>query len=331
MLQVMRIVMCLFALLAGCVSVVGGNERGLFYAASSGLAKSQVGPGWYFHLPWNHYVTYDLRWKEHKEQIHLHTHDGLHLDLEVAVVVRPKLDEIYDLDVTVGPRFYEQLVRPALFAAARDGGGKFDHLDVATHTHDVELAMKAAIEEHLKGQHIEVAEIAVQHFDLPPEVEAAANRTAASSQLIAAKKVDLELAQKDADIEKEQRRGKIEADGLERQLRAEQDLTSAEHSLKIEEAKHKASRERLEAEGEAITVKARAEADAIVMHAEADKARILAESAHLTPGYIRLQALELLAKAMTGGNAKLVVMPVGANGMPSFFAPFLNPSLIGSN
>jgi regulator of protease activity HflC (stomatin/prohibitin superfamily) len=310
-------------LASGCVSVVAGHERALFYSAGGGMTKQPIGPGWYFHLPWNHYVMYDLRWKEHHEQIHLHTKDGLHLDVEIAVVVRPKLDEVYDLDITVGPDFYGQLVRPALFAAARDGGGQFNHLDVATRTHEVEQAMKAAIQDHLKGQHVEVAEIAIQHFDLPAEVEAAANRTAASSQLIAAKKVDLELAAKEADIAKEQRRGKIEADGLERKLRAEQDLAQAEQQLKIEEAKRKAERERLEAEAEAEERKAQADARATTIRAEAEKQRILDESMHLTPNYLRLQAVQVLAGALTA--AKFVVVPVGSNGLPSFFAPFLNP------
>jgi regulator of protease activity HflC (stomatin/prohibitin superfamily) len=215
------------------------------------------------------------------------------------------------------------VVRPALFAAARDGGGQFNHLDVATRTHEVETAMKAAIEEHLKGQHIEVAEIAVQHFDLPPEVEAAANRTAASSQLIAAKKVDLELAQKDADIIKETRRGKIEADGLERRLHAEQDLQSAEDQLKIEEARRKSDREKQQAEAESIELRAESESKAIILRADAEKQRILAMSAHLTPNYVRLKAIEALGQTMAA--AKLVVLPVGQNGMPSFFAPFLNP------
>jgi regulator of protease activity HflC (stomatin/prohibitin superfamily) len=307
----------------GCISVVGGNERALFYSATGGMTKTPIGPGWYFHLPWNHFVVYDLRWKEHHEPIHMHTKDGLHLDVDIAVVVRPKLDEVYDLDISVGPEFYSQLVRPALYAAARDGGGQFNHLDVATRTHEVELAMKAAILEHLKGQHIEVAQIAIQHFDLPPEVEAAANRTAASSQLIAAKRVDLELATKEAEIEKERRRGKIEADGLERKLRAEQDLAQAEGQLKIEEAKRKSERERQEADAEAIERKANAEAKAIVARADADKQRILDESTHLTPNYLRLQAIKTLADALA--TAKLVVVPVGPNGLPSFFAPFLNP------
>jgi regulator of protease activity HflC (stomatin/prohibitin superfamily) len=313
----------LATLAPACISTVGGNERALFYSAGDGMQKTPVGSGWYFHLPWNRYVIYDLRWKEHHEPIHLHTKDGLHLDLEVAVVVRPNPDEIYALDVTVGPDFYVQLVRPALFAAVREGGGQFNHLDVATRTHEVEIAMKAAIDEHLKGQHVEVAQIAVQHFDLPPEVEAAANRTAASSQLIAAKRVDLELAQKDADIIKEQRRGKIEADGLERKLRAEQDLSSAEDQLKIEAARRKSDREKQEADAETVERKAEAEAKAITLRAEADKQRILAESMHLTTNYVRLQAIKVLSEALA--NAKMVIVPVGPNGLPSFFQPFLNP------
>lgn len=189
--------------------------------------------------------------------------------------------------------------------------------------------MKTAIDEHLRGQHVEVAQIAVQHFDLPPEVEAAANRTAASAQLIAAKRVDLELAQKDVDILKAQRRGKIEADGLERKLRAEQDLAAAEDQLKIEEARRKSNREKQEIDAETVERKARAEATAITLRAEADKQRILTESLHLTPNYVRLQASKVLAEALA--TAKMVVVPVGQNGLPSFFQPFLNPQALGAN
>jgi regulator of protease activity HflC (stomatin/prohibitin superfamily) len=309
--------------LPACVSSVAGNERALFFSAGGGMAKQTEGPGWKWHLPWNHYEIYDLRWKDHHESIHMHTKDGLHLDVEIAVVVRPKADELYELHMTTGPDFYNQIVRPALFAATRDGGGQFNHLDVATRTHEVELAIRAAVLEHLKGQHIEVGEIAVQHFDLPPEVEAAANRTAASAQLIAAKEVERQLAEKDSETEKAQRRGKIEADGLERRLRAEQELAAAEGQLKIEEAKRKSDLEKEQTNAEILGVHAEAEAKAIKVRAEAEKERILAESVHLTPNYLRLQAVQALATALE--KSHFTVIPVGTNGLPSFFAPFLNP------
>lgn len=77
-----RLPLVLAFAVAGCISTVGGNERALFYSAGASMQKQPVGAGWYVHLPWNRYVVYDLRWKEHHEQIHLHTKDGLHLDLE---------------------------------------------------------------------------------------------------------------------------------------------------------------------------------------------------------------------------------------------------------
>jgi hypothetical protein len=42
------------------------------------------------------------------------------------------------------------------------------------------------------------------------------------------------------------------------------------------------------------------------------------------PNYVRLQAIHTLSEALA--TAWLVVVPVGPNGLPSFFALFLNPT-----
>jgi len=77
-----------------------------------------------------------------------------------------------------------------------------------------------------------------------------------------------------------------------------------------------------QAEAEAVRVRARGEADATRLRADAERTRI----ATLSPAnYVRMQALESLAKAASGSNTKLMVLPVTANGLPAVFAPFLNP------
>lgn len=324
LLQVITVV-ALAASAAGCVSVVGTNERGLLYRASGAPEKTSVGPGWYFRAPWNKYVNYDVRWKRYQEEVDVRTKDGLHVKATIAVVVRPKLGDLYTLHQTIGPDFYEQLVKPALYASTRDTGGEFNHLEASTHTRDVETRIKRQLLERLRGQSVEIGEVAMPHFDLPAEVQAAANRTAAATQLIAAKQVDMDLAQKQADLERAQRRGRLEAEGMERQLKAEQELAAAEQQLKIEEARRKSERQRQEAAAEAVVMRAEAEAKATLLAADAEKQRIAATSAKLTPNYIRLQAIQALATAMSGPNTKVIVMPTGKNGLPSFFAPFLNP------
>jgi regulator of protease activity HflC (stomatin/prohibitin superfamily) len=303
----------------GCATIVDGNERALYFSARQGLAREPVGGGWYWHLPWNSYVIYDLRWHSHKESIHIHSRDGLHMELDVVAVVRPNPREIYQLHTDVGPNFYEGVIKPAVYGAVRDASGHFDHLAIATQTHSVEQAIQAALVEHLRGQHVEVAEVAIQHFDLPGEVEQAANRKAASGQLLAAKEVELGLAQRDAEIDQARRRGAIEAQGLERKLRAQQELDQTTQQIQIEEMRRKADLEKARAEADSLRVRADAEAQAIRVRADAEKMR------WQSPGYVRLQALEILAKALTAGNQRLVVMPIGKNGLPAFFAPFLNP------
>jgi regulator of protease activity HflC (stomatin/prohibitin superfamily) len=311
--------------LSGCATVVEGHESALFYSASKGLAREPVPSGWYWHWPWNDYVTYDLRWSAHTEQIHIHSKDGLHMDIDVAVVVRPDPREIYALDVDVGPAFYDGVVKAAVFAAVRDAAGKFDHMQIATSTHEVEEAIQAALVQHLKGQHVEVSEVAIQHFDLPPEIEAAANRKAGERQLIGAKEVELTLAQHDAQIDAEKKRSALETAGMARKLQAEQQLADTHAQIEIEQEKRKADIAKAEADAEATKIHADAEAHATRVTAEAERVRIQAESQSLSPNYVRLKALDAMGNALSGEGTKLLVLPVGKDGLPGYFAPFLNP------
>jgi hypothetical protein len=45
----------------------------------------------------------------------------------------------------------------------------------------------------------------------------------------------------------------------------------------------------------------------------------------LSQNYVRVQALDSLAKAMSAPGNRLMVMPTGKDGLPSYFLPFLNP------
>jgi regulator of protease activity HflC (stomatin/prohibitin superfamily) len=309
----------------GCATIVAGNERAIYYPANGQVHRFPVGAGWHSHWPWNTFVVYDMRWTSHVEQIHIHSKDGLHMDIDVASVTRPRPSELYELDRDVGPDFYDSLVKPAVFAATRDATAHFDHMAIATETHQVEKAIQAALETHLQGQHLDVAEIAIQHFELPQEVEAAINRKAALGRLLAAKEVDLKLAESDAKIDQARRAAEAETAGIEQRLRSEQALAHAQRDLAIAEAQAKAKRVEAETDADVKRVEAEGEAAATKARADAERVRIAAESTHLTPDYIRLHAIDALAKSFEGPNTKVYVLPTGKNGLPGYFLPFLNP------
>lgn len=310
---------------AGCATVVEGNERALYFNAGSGMQRESVGSGWHWHWPWNNYTAYDLRWTSHREAIHIHSKDGLHMDIDVAVVIRPNAQELYELDRDVGPNYYEGLVKPAVFAATRDATAKFNHMEIATETHAVEDAIQDALRVHLHGQHLEVEEVAIQHFELPQYVEDAVNRKASMTQFLAAKDVDLKLAQSDAEIERAKLKAAVESKGLERKLKSQQELDQAKVELAIAEARADAKRAEVQTEVEARRLRADGEAHEINVLAAANKAKLQAEAQPITANYVRLKALEALSAAVSGPNAHVYVLPTGKNGMPSYFTPFLNP------
>lgn len=316
---------CLLCLTTGCATVIEGHERALYYSASQGLMKEPVPSGWHWHLPWNTYRVYDLRFDSHQEEVHIHSKDNLHLNVTVAAVVRAKPSELFELDTEVGPDWYTDLVKPSLLAATRDAAAKLTHLEIAIHTHEFEEGIERALREHLAGKHIDLAQVAIQHFDLPQDVETAANKKAASEQALIARDIELKLAERDAQIDQSRRRGASETAGLERRLKAQQDLEQAELDLKIEEQRRKTQQVRLEAEADATRIRARAEAEATKLQAEAERARISATAANLTPNYVRLKSIEALSKAITGGVAHTWVVPTTKDGLPAYFAPFLNP------
>ena len=61
------------------------------------------------------------------------------------------------------------------------------------------------------------------------------------------------------------------------------------------------------------------------MRAEAEKKRIMAVSQNLSSNYVRIQALEALSKTVNAPGTKMMVLPVGKDGLPAYMTPFLNP------
>ena len=302
-------------------------------ARRAACTRPRSAPAWYFHLPWNHFVIYDLRWKEHHESDPTSTpRTACTPTPNSAVVVRPNPDEIYDLDVTVGPASTRSDPSARSSRLARDGGGQFHHLDVAMpRTHEALSSRsrprsRSTSRSAHRGRRVFRGRSTSIH--LPPEVEAAANRTAApATSSLRRRRSTSVLAQKDADIVKEQRRGTIEAEGLERKLRAEHEPRAAERPAQDRGgARASPIREKQEADAEAARAARprprprRSPSSAPRPTSQRIARRVRAPDA----GFVRLEAIKALADALA--SAKLVVVPVGPNGLPSlFFQPFLNP------
>lgn len=320
-------VLCLGALTvgAGCATMVQGHQRALFFSTKDGLAKEPVRSGLYWHWPWNSYITYDLRWTLRKEKVDVTSKDGLHLNIDVAVTVRPDQRDLYSVETELGPYYYENVVRSAMFGGVRAAAARFSNFEMVTRPKDFEQAIHNDVLQLLAGKRVEVSKVAIEHLDLPQEVVAAANRAAAAKQMISAREAERELAEREGKLAFQRKLATLETEGLERRLKGEQDLAEATIQIRIESEKRKADAARVQAEADAIAIRAEAEARATTLRAEAERKRILAVSQNLSTNYVRIQALEALSKTVSAPGTKMMVLPVGKDGLPSYLAPFLNP------
>jgi regulator of protease activity HflC (stomatin/prohibitin superfamily) len=310
---------------SGCFTVVQGHERALFFSTKSGLAKQPVTGGLYWHMPWNEYITHDLRWTLRKEKVDITSKDGLHLDIDVAVTVRPDLSDLYSVETELGPKYYENVVRSAMFGGTRAAAARFSNFEMVTRPKEFERTIQNDVLELLAGKRVEVSKVAIEHLDLPPEVVAAANRAASARQMIIAREAERDLAEREGKLALQKTQAILENEGLQRRLKGEQSLEEATLQIRIESEKRKSEAARIQAEADAITVRAEAEAKATTMRAEAEKKRIMAVSQNLSANYVRIQALESLSKTVGAPGTKTMVLPVGKDGLPSYMVPFLNP------
>jgi regulator of protease activity HflC (stomatin/prohibitin superfamily) len=313
------------ALGTACFTTVQGHERALFFSTKSGLAREPVGSGLYWHWPWNDYIVHDLRWTLRKEKVDATSKDGLHLDIRVAVTVRPDLRDLYSVETELGPQYYENVVRPAMFGGVRAAAARFSNVEMVVRPKEFERAIHDDVLSLLTGKRVELSEVAIEHLDLPPDVIAAANRAATAQQMVAAREAERHLAEREGKLALQRKQSVLETQGLERRLKAEQDLAEATMRIQIEAEQRKAEVAKAQADADAATIRAEADARGITVRAEAEKKRIQAVSQNLSPSYVRIQALESLSKAMSGPGTRTMVLPVGKDGLPSYMAPFLNP------
>ena len=50
--------------------------------------------------------------------LHAITAEGLPLDVQVAIIYRPVVSELYELDTEIGPNYYDEVVGPEFLSAA---------------------------------------------------------------------------------------------------------------------------------------------------------------------------------------------------------------------
>ena len=297
---------------AGCAyQTVEPGHRGLRFEASGGLRHEVLQPqkynlGWCFLRDCGRIDDFDTTYSTRREEIQTASQEGLALNLRLAVIYRPVISELYELDSEIGAQYYEEVVGPEFRSASRSVFARHSYTELSNKNEKIEDEIEQEVRRRIRGKHIEIASITLEAVGYAPEIANAVRARIVGEQEAVRQKAAMEnesLRQKLA-LEQESARTqqKIQSSQAESKLQADLELAKkrneraiAEEDALLEKAKATATVARARAEAESMTILAKA-------HAEENRAQTQA----ISPLSVQMSAYEALGKL--GGTGTTILL-----------------------
>jgi regulator of protease activity HflC (stomatin/prohibitin superfamily) len=321
--------------LAAChYQTIEPGHLGLRYDPAVGLRRDIVPEGrhnlgWCLFRDCGRIVDFDVTFSTKHESLKTTSQEGLALDLELSVIYKPIIAELYELDSEVGQNYYDEVVGPEFRSAASGVFARHSYTELAANKEKIEDEIEKDVQRRIKGKHISITSITLEQIAYAPEIATAVRERIVSEQ---------EAVRQKAAMEQEAQRQKIamENDALKQKLALEQETAQKqaqiasqtneqELSMHMELASKK--NERAIAEEDALlekakaagtVAKARAEAEAMTIMAKAHADENRAQTAAISPLTVQMKAYEALGQL---GGSGTTIMLGDFSKVPQFLFP----------
>ena len=210
-LKIAIIALAGLVLFIACGSTIPAGHKGVFRGKFSGTRPAVYKDGFKWHWPWANIINYDVRWKTATEKLNILSADNLHMDVEVALRLRPTESEVYSLHTEIGPEYYPQVVQQPLRAVSLTVLSGYNFNDIPKQTIEIQNKILSQVREELKGKHIDFDAVELRHVEYPATVIQATNEKLATQQRMEQKEYEKKIAEWDAQIRVTEARGQARA------------------------------------------------------------------------------------------------------------------------
>jgi regulator of protease activity HflC (stomatin/prohibitin superfamily) len=311
------------ALLSGCAyQTIEPGHRGLrFDPHGGGLGHETMQPGihnlgWCFVRDCGRIDDFDTTYSTRRETISTTSSEGLAMDVHLAIIYRPVMTELYELDSETGLNYYDEVIGPEFKSAARGVFARHAYGELMIKNDKIEDEVEAEVRRRTQGKHVEIASITMEGADYAPEIT-----NAIRQKLVTEQETQRQKAQMEADAQR--KKTQLETDAMAARMKEETEASqkrmAAQHEaeqmrfktdLELETKKHQVALatqqlelDKLDAKSRAI--KSKAESDEIIQlahaHAEENRAKAI-----LGPLDVQMAGYEALGKL--GGNGTTVYL-----------------------
>ena len=240
-------------------------------------------------------IDFDVTYTTAHEEIKPTSKDNLTFDVDLAIIYKPVVSELYELATEVSTTdWYKEVVQPEFRSAASRVFARHQWAELGADKEKIENEIEADVQRRIQGKHIAVTSVTIE-FTLPAEIRAANQARIVSEQESLRQRAAME---QDAVRQKTQ----IENEDLKQKLASQRESERAQQQIKNRELESKLELERaLEAKQNERTI-AKAEAERLLEEKENER-KIAEEDAKLE----RARTAGVVAKARTEAEARIVL------------------------
>jgi len=192
-----------------CPVVQSGHRGIVFKSLGGGTSREVLGEGLQVMPVWNSVIPYDTRVHEMKETLVVISSNGLTMQVDASIRYRPKPDELYELQTTIGPDYDQKVIGPVVRSEARKVFGRYQPEEIySTKREQIETQIYDEVLRALAGKHVIVEAILVRDVGLPETIKTAIADKLAEEQRSQKMKFTLDKERQEA------LRKQVEAEGI---------------------------------------------------------------------------------------------------------------------
>jgi regulator of protease activity HflC (stomatin/prohibitin superfamily) len=228
----------------GCAGVaIQPGHRALYFDPSNGGIQHEVlQPGWYA-TPcpfWQNgdrcpkVDDFDVTYSTSKEHVNTLSEEGLPLQLDIAVVYRPIVAELYALDTEIGRNYFDEVIGPEFRSAAIGVFAHNSYSNLQKKNGDIEDQIEKALRERLRGKHVEISSVLIEKVTYATEIlESERERVVSQEQTLRNKQLlENQALQRKRELELSAETKKLEVENQAAQRKME--LTAQTEQKKME-------------------------------------------------------------------------------------------------
>jgi regulator of protease activity HflC (stomatin/prohibitin superfamily) len=187
------------------VTIGAGQAGVMFNTFGNGidLEEPPLEEGFHFMAPWNKVYIYSVRQKEKAEEMKMLSSNGLEIYIDVSAWFKPVKSKLPYLHKIIGNDYENQIVVPAVRAAARSVIGRYTPEEIYSSKRDaIQDEMYAETKKILDSKYVFLDRMLIRSIVLPQKLKDAIESKLKQEQLALEYEFKLERAKKEAERQK---------------------------------------------------------------------------------------------------------------------------------